>query len=227
MCSHLCRLYFVAALLLLCFQSLDLFHMALLSALLVVLIRMRDGHAHALWRMLRLLKWLLLPILLIHALFTPGDILFSLSMLHITREGLQQGINMSLHLLMFFLAGMAISKLWSQQDWLLLAARMPLAGRRLYPYILMLIPLRQGLGQYLLLMKAQWHSRSGRWRHFPMLLESLVRQAVRLGERHAEMLWLRWGEQPAASMRLSSFSATETMRWCVLATVTLLWAWSV
>ena len=225
--SHLCRLYFVVSLLWLCFQLSDMLNMTLLSALLAGLIRMHDGHARALWRMLGLLKWLLLPILLIHAMFTPGEILFSLSMLHMTREGLQQGMTMSLHLLMFFLAGMTISQLWSRQDWLLLVARMPGFGRRLYPYILMVMPLRQSLGRELLLMKAAWQHRSGRWRHFPRLLESLVRQAIRLGERHAEMLWLRWGEQPAAMMQLSSVSLIDTLRWGVLATVIIVWAYSI
>jgi len=215
------------ALLLLCFQTLNTFSMLLLSAVLAVLIRLRDGHARALWRMLALLKWLLLPILLIHALFTPGEILFSLFQVHFTREGLHLGANMSLHLLMFFLVGMFISKLWTQQDWLLLAARIPLVGRRLYPYILMVMPLRQSLGQSLSLMKAQWQKRSGRWRHFPVLLEALARQAMQLGERHAENLWLRWGEQPAAGMQLSSLSVAETKRLCTLATMILLWAWFV
>jgi|UPI00039CBFCD hypothetical protein len=85
----------------------------------------------------RLLRWLLLPILLLHPLFTPGELL--IAGWPFTREGLSQGVWLSLHVTGLYFAAMLSSRLLSLQALHMMAHYVP-QGQRLSAMYLRLFP---------------------------------------------------------------------------------------
>ncbi|MDQ6979633.1 MAG: hypothetical protein Q9M09_05550 [Mariprofundaceae bacterium] len=79
----------------------------------VLLLTYADGSTLFLLQAWRLLRWLLLPILLLHPLFTPGELL--ITGWPFTREGWVQGSWLTLHLTSLYLAAMLLNRLLSLQ----------------------------------------------------------------------------------------------------------------
>jgi len=109
----------------------------LLLITIVLLIYVDEG-ASFLLQAWRLLRWLLLPILLLHPLFTPGELL--IAGWPFTHEGLIQGCWLTLHLTNLYLAAMLMSRLLSLQALQRVANYFP-QGRRLSAIYLRLFPL--------------------------------------------------------------------------------------
>ncbi len=189
-----------------------------LSALLIALM---DRHVRTLVRAARLLRWLVLPIVAVHALATPGEILLGGAHLHLTREGLLRGCQLALHLIQFFLAGLCVGRFWPASQWLHVVARMPCVGPRLYPHLVMLFPLRVSILQC---MDGLQQARCGRkgWHIWPHLLESGINRSLLLGRRHAEMLWLRWTSQPVAWLEGRETTPSLPVAWWWLFVVSFL-----
>lgn len=84
-----------------------------------------------------LLVWLVLPILVMHMLFTPGEMLLPGYPLPVTKEGLWSGIWFSLHISVIFIAAVMLSNLLSRHEWTRMIISIPYLGSRLLPYIIM------------------------------------------------------------------------------------------
>ncbi|RMH62521.1 MAG: hypothetical protein D6678_00945 [Zetaproteobacteria bacterium] len=211
--NHLARGYFTAILLWLCLTRPAPWLAAGVIILLFGLIVRHDQGVHRLRRLGVVLPWLLLPTFMLHALFTPGEVLWSGAGLHVTREGLASGMGLALHLALFFLCGMMIARLWPPADWLMGLRRLPVVGHRLYPLLLLLEPLRKDIVHEL---AGLWRARRS-WRALPSLLEDAVRRALALGREHAERLWLTWDERDDRHSVRRAGGAIESIFWLVLA----------
>ncbi|RMG91043.1 MAG: hypothetical protein D6703_06015 [Zetaproteobacteria bacterium] len=188
------RLIVATQILVLIMYPLSIWGMLLVIMLSGVLIALIERHVRTLMRAVKVLRWLVLPIIAVHGLATPGEILLGGAHVHLTREGLLQGCYLALHLVQFYFAGLCVGRFWPASQWLHAIARLPGVGSRVYPYLVLLFPLRASILQVL---RGLQESRCGRkgWQVWPYLLESGISRSLWLGRRHAEALWLRWGRQ--------------------------------
>lgn len=150
----------------------------------------------------RLLRWLVVPILLMHALFTHGELLWS--GLPLTREGVLTGLRLSLHLSAIFVAALVLFRVLHRYQWVRLLAAMPGAAR-LLPHFHLLMSMREQMMQRLAHLRDQWRLRR-RWRELHLLLLAAFVTALRASRLQADMLWLRW---PQGSLE----GAVERWRW--------------
>ena len=170
-------------------------HTALLlvvSTLMVVLI---DAGWSNIARALRVLRWFVLPILLLHLIFSGGERIWPESGLPFSLEGLKAGVMLSLHLLTFYSLAMLLSRLLLRDEMLAVVASLPVAGRRLYPYTLSMYTVRSVVQSALNEYRSQFQLRR-HWLQAGVMLASLLQQVLATSSTCSALLWLRW---PAGS----------------------------
>ena len=113
-----------------------------LLVLAMLVVRMQYGSRSVLLRAGRLLLWLVIPIIILHSIYTPGRLLWPESGVPVSREGVLAGCWLALRLAALFGAAMALSRALTHREWLNRAAGMPLIGRHLAIYIRLAGPLR-------------------------------------------------------------------------------------
>ncbi len=171
----------------------------------IALISVLDGHALTTIRLLRLLRWFLVPIILLHALFTPGQILWPDFFIVISREGLLQGLKLSLHISALFFVAMLMFRLLKRAEWLSYLLALPYVGKRLVTYVWMVSCMK--MNSSLLLGDLRWQFRLRKdVKRFPLLLMSAFRQSLNDASEYACSLWLRW---PAQVVSLSPLSMQQ------------------
>jgi len=180
-----------------------------MSALAVLVIRMRDGNWQTIVRLVRLLRWFVIPILLLHMLFTPGTLLFPGFPIGISREGAMAGISLSLHLIAIYLVAIMLFRLLHQYEWLQLCASIPGIGRQLALNAMMMISLKQVIGRLLGQLRDQFQIRL-RWQQSPLLLIAAFRFTLQEAACYARMLWLRWPESSVIGSGLHSHSKSRS-----------------
>jgi len=161
-----------------------------LLALAVLLVRLFSASWMPLWRALRLLLWLLIPIVLLHLMFTPGRLLWPDSMLPFSREGLDQGLWLAFRLCVLFFAAMALSRSLNIAEWHYYSLRLPLIGKRMLPYMQLAAPMRQMVGDYLKQQKIR------PLKGLPTMLATLFENVWHGAEAQADKVWNQWGLMP-------------------------------
>jgi len=178
---------------------------AMVVQLTFLLLLLRRLAPNKLWQGWRLLRWLLLPMLLLHLLFTPGEWLLPNLAWSPSREGVAQALHLSLRLSLLFAAALLLPVLVRREEWLHLAAATPLFGRRL----LLLLTLLQCMGQPVRFLIAHhfqhWRLRR-RWRDLGEVVAALLISVLRMGERVADQYWLREAEHPPLRIYLDPLS---------------------
>ncbi len=159
------------------------------------MMRMLDGNWLTTLRLLRLLRWFVIPILLLHLLFTPGQLLLPGWSLPVSREGLRQGAWLSLHLVAIYAVAMLMFRLLRRHEWLGLLKHLPKCGESLLIRALMLMSMKKQMAALLSLLRQQYRLRSSR-KQLPLLLMAAFRCALADATAHAQALWLRWPQQP-------------------------------
>jgi len=178
---------------LLCLSSMS--QSMLLSLFLVllsmVMLRVLDGHVLTSLRLLGLLRWFVLPIVLLHALFSPGQLLMLAWFIPISREGVVQGVSLSLHLAAVFFVAMLMFRLLKRAEWLRYILLLPYLGQRLLVYAWMMGGMKANITTLLHDLRTQFRWRKD-WKRAALLLLSIFRQVLADASEHAAMLWLRW-----------------------------------
>jgi len=165
-----------------------------LAALAAFLIRFIEGNWLTMLRLSKLLGWFIVPILLLHALFSPGQLLFPGTAVPVTEEGLHLGLLLSTRLAAMFTAAMLMFRMLSQSEWLRAIVAVPLLGKRLLPFIWMIRPMQRQVGFRLRLIQRQYGLRR-HWRMLPQVLLSACAQALAAATPVSRTLWLRWPVQ--------------------------------
>lgn len=156
-----------------------------------LLINWLDGGCQNLIRMVRLLRWFVAPIFLLHALLSPGQLVLPESFLPLTWEGMSQGLWLSLRFATIFVAAMLLFRLLHRCEWLRGLLAIPFLGRHFIVYLLIIPTMKQSIGEQLSMMKQQWQLRSD-WQMSALFLLTAFRMALATGKEQAWMLWLRW-----------------------------------
>ena len=147
-------------------------------------------------RSLKLLRWFVAPIFILHLCFSPGELIFPLFALPFTWEGLMQGGFLAAHLAVIFMAAVALFLCLRRSEWIKAILSLPLIGEKLRVYILIAEPLQRSVGEKLRFLRQAWQIRES-WREFPLLLLAAFRITLSAADEQSQQLWLRW---PAGSL---------------------------
>jgi len=231
-CSHVvARLFMGFGLLLLTIMTTSPALSLLLAILASVIIRMLDGNWLTSMRLLYLLRWFVIPILLLHMFFTPGQLLFPDWPVGVSREGLMQGIRLSLHLTSMYAMAIMIFRLLGHAEWLRVLMRLPWFGERMMVQALMMMSMKQHMSRLLFYLRQQFRLRYD-WKKSPLLLMSAFRQALADASTHAQMIWLRWPQQPSMLISVHVENSMSVFHhylfsalWAVVGCISLLLPW--
>lgn len=157
---------------------------------------MLDAGCRTVIRLLRLLRWFVVPIFLLHALLSPGELVLPGSPVPLTWEGMSQGLWLGIHFCAIFIVAMLMFRLLLRSEWLYGLLSMPLVGKRSLVYLLMIAAMRKNIVEQLSHMKQQWKLRPD-WRSAAGFVLASFRMALAAGKEQAWMLWLRWPEYKA------------------------------
>jgi len=193
-CHPIARFLAGAGLISMAISSRNILYALFLSMLSVSLIRFIDGNWRTTFRLSQLLGWFVIPILLLHALFSPGQLLFPGTGIPVTEEGLHHGMLLSARLAAMFTAAILMFRLLSQAEWLSAIVSVPALGKRLLPFIWMIRPMHQEVRYRLHLIRYQYNLRR-HWRMLPQVLLSACSQALSAAMPVSRLLWLRWPAQ--------------------------------
>ncbi|MFQ5345677.1 MAG: hypothetical protein ACE5DZ_06925 [Mariprofundus sp.] len=192
------RLLLGIALLALSLSTTSMWLCLFLAALASVAIRLLDGNWLTSLRVLGLLRWFVIPILLLHALFSPGQVLWPGFSVAISRDGLIQGMWLSVHLISIYALAMLMFRLLHREEWLRLILRLPGIGEKVWIQAMMMLSMKNHMTELLSCLRQQYSLRRD-WKKLPLLLLSAFKQALLDASAYAQLLWLRWPQQLPSS----------------------------
>lgn len=104
---------------------------------ILVLINLKQGYA-ALKKSANLLRWFIIPIILLHAFFTPGELIISGMPIPVSIEGLQTGLWFAFNLTVIFYSAIVFSRLLTNREWIRVILKLPMIGLKVLPYALLM-----------------------------------------------------------------------------------------
>lgn len=146
-------------------------------------------------RALSLLRWLVLPIILLHAFFTPGALILSGMAWPVSIEGLQSGLWFSLHLIVIFFAAMLFSRLLTQKEWINGSLKIPRMGHSMVPYALLMNLCWQQIRLMLGDVYSVWRKEDRRLSTLFVHLGDMPVQAMSVSHEVAINIWHDWDQQ--------------------------------
>ncbi|NWF37046.1 hypothetical protein [Mariprofundus sp. KV] len=164
------------------------FMLILIAALFV---RVIENSWNRVGRSVGLLRWFIIPILALHLLFSPGQLILPGWPLPFTWEGLQLGLHLSVHLAVIFFAAITLFLCLTRNEWIQALLLMPFSSRAVATYVILIAPLRRSEGDLLHALRLQWKLRSS-WPQSPQMLVSAFSAALAVAEVQSQQLWLRW-----------------------------------
>jgi len=164
-------------------------------------------------RLIKLLRWFVIPILLLHALLSPGQLILPEWPLSVTWEGVHEGVWLSVRLSTIFAAALVLSRLLRRSEWMHGVMLLPFAGKQIIVYQMMMSAMKINITEQLHHLRQQWNLRPD-WRKVTVFLLSSFRMALSAGHEQARVLWLRW---PAAGngmhLELAADEQNMSHRW--------------
>jgi len=231
-CSHvISRLLLGSGFLFLAITTASIHSGLLVAILALALIRALDGNWRTGFRLLRLLRWFVIPILLLHMLFTPGQLLLPGWPIGVSREGLMQGLWLSIHLTGIYAMAILMFRLLDHAEWLRLLMLLPRFGEPMMVKALMMMSMKQHMARLLSDLRQQFRLRFD-WKKLPLVLMAAFSHALTDASTHAQILWLRWPQQSYLPVTLVDGSrATMSHRylfstlWATCGAAILVLAW--
>lgn len=181
-------------------------HAVILLIVSTLLVVMLDHGWRNIVRALRVLRWFLIPILVLHVVFSGGERLWPEWGMPLSLDGLKAGIWLCLKLMTFYSLAMLLSRLMRREEVLSLLAALPNLGARLYPYTLSMHIVRHSVQSSLNQFRAQFQLRRD-WRRSGIMLSSLLHQMFNASSFCSRTLWLRWptaAHSPMGPMNLKN-----------------------
>ncbi|MDQ6993701.1 MAG: CbiQ family ECF transporter T component [Mariprofundus sp.] len=185
------RLVAAFGLILLAVSSQQIYLSLSVTLLALLFTRLIDGSWVTAVRLIKLMVWFVVPILLLHLLFSPGRLLFPATGLPITAEGLYHGLLLSARLTAMFSAAILLSRFLSHREWLSATLALPVLGQKFLPYLLMIQPMHQEVSYRLSKLRKQFLLHR-HWRVLPAILLTACCEALEAASLVSKVLWLRW-----------------------------------
>jgi len=177
---------------------------------LFVLLQFESGRQRII-RALSLLRWLVIPIILLHALFTPGALVMAGMAWPVSVEGLQAGFWFSLHLIVIFFAAMLFSLLLTQSEWINSSLKTPLIGHALVPYTLLMNRCWNHIRSMLSDEYAVWRKEKQGLRMLLLHLSIMPVRALTQSREVASDIWNDWDRQVMALMEQENGPAVSVV----------------
>lgn len=143
-------------------------------------------------RSFRLLLWLFIPIVLLHAFFTPGTYIMSLP---ISIEGLKQSFELSLNLACMFFTALLVMQVLEMKYLLQGLQKTPALSQALVPRLLLLMRLRTTIPQLLHKQRIYWQGLEHKWLALPDILFESISSILKSSRYEAQLLWEYWDDE--------------------------------
>jgi len=143
----------------------------------------------------QLLRWILLPTLLLHALLTPGALLYPGMIPLLTYEGLLLGVQLSVHWASIFMGAVWLGRVFSMTVCLRGLRYFPRLQQHIQPYLRLVPGLNRRLRALLRRHYRKWNNLPHQFRQLPESLAMLLLEMQRYARRHATHVWLHWYDQ--------------------------------
>ncbi len=163
----------------------------LLIVLCIVGLLLQGLNMTFLFKSLKLLLWLFVPTMLFHGFFTPGTMLQQPFYVPLSKEGLERGLMICMHIALVFFAAMFVLRVFSKAQWLSMIESLPFA-HKLKPYILLLSAIRQHMPDILNKKKLVWEKQKKRWSSLPNMLMLAIEDVLLTAKVEAKSLWQQW-----------------------------------
>ncbi len=167
----------------------SLFHLIYI----MLILRILDKDYQSSWlKPWYLLRWLLIPILVLHILFTPGEIIFVGYALPISYEGLQRGLGLALHLSEIFFAAILLARLLPLLVWIKVISYIPKLYQCLLPYLCLMPKITVGVRVLVRKIYKQWRLEPLKFQMLPLYIARLVEGVENYSNRRAKYIWQGW-----------------------------------
>jgi hypothetical protein len=164
--------------------------------LFFLLMGMLDENIQQVWhswiKSWRILRWLLVPIIIFHILFTPGEIVWVGFAIPVSYEGLTLGFYLSLRLCEMFICALLLGRLLPMQVWLQAIAHVDVLQCHLTPYLRLMPMLLRRVPILVRRTYRAWCLESKKVKTFARYMTELI-IVVKEDSRHrAKYIWLSW-----------------------------------
>lgn len=180
------------------------------SLCLLILINLEQGYS-TLKNSVKLLRWLIIPIILLHAIFTPGELIISGMPIPVSIEGLQTGAWFAFHLAVIFFSAVVFSRLLSKREWIRSILKLPFAGPKLLPYALLMEAGWSRIKEMLQNEFREWQKHKNGIRSFALHLALLPTKALKQSRIHAGEVWSDWDHHVLSLMTDDSTSKVSAI----------------
>jgi len=170
----------------------SLAHLLLFFALMLML----EESMQAVWynwiRSWRILRWLLIPIIIFHVLFTPGEIVWVGFVFPVSYEGLTLGLHLSLKLCEMFVCGLLLGRLLPMQVWLRAIAHVDVLQDYLSPYLRLMPVMLRRVPMLVRRTYRAWCLEPKRVRNLASYITDLIVAVEKDSRRRAKYVWISW-----------------------------------
>jgi len=164
-----------------------------MSVVILLLLFCFDG-ATPLLKSAKLLAWLVIPIVLVHSLYSPGAIILPQFAIPISMEGAKTGAGLSLHLCLLFFAALLFSRQVEKGEWYLMAVRIPRFGNRIITYIILLDQCGDEIRAIIKDVMIEWKANSGNLSKYAEILATMPSSILKKSDEIAESIWRDWDD---------------------------------
>jgi len=148
----------------------------------------------------RILRWLLVPMIIFHVLFTPGEIVWIGFALPVSYEGLTLGFHLSLRLCEMFICALLLGRLLPMQIWLQAITHVGVLQRHLTPYLRLMPMMLRRVPILVRRTHRAWCLESKKVKTFARYMTELI-VVVKEDSRHcAKYVWLAWDKPPLTGL---------------------------
>ena len=187
-----CRFFFAFAWFLFATLTVENNVLLLFTLVTTVLLYMQTKSFIIISRSFRLLIWLLVPIILLHTIFTPGTYLMGFP---VSVEGIKQSFSLSVNLTCMFFTALLVMNTIQMKQCLFWLQGKPKLNRAITPSLMLLMRLRTMIPQELGMQRVRWQSLEHKWLSLPDMLFESISSILKRSRDEAKSLWEKWDEE--------------------------------
>jgi len=153
------------------------------------------------WKILldtwRLLRWIFIPTIILHAFFTPGEIIILGMPWAISYEGLRLGFQLALHFMEIYFLVMVVNMILPLRRWLVMLARNQYLSQYMSPYIHLFPKMVRDVRVILRRSFRLWRLSKDKWCMLPKTLMLVMVDVDTRAKLQANRVWHGWNQRTA------------------------------
>jgi len=164
--------------------------------LFFLLIWMLEGNIQKVWggwtKSWRVLRWLLIPIIIFHMLFTPGEVVWVNFPLPVSYEGLILAVHLSLKLCEMFVCALLLGRLLPITVWLQAIAHVDVLQQHLAPYLHLMPVMLRRVPMLVRRTYRAWCLEPKKVKKLASYMTELIIAVEKDSRRRAKYAWVSW-----------------------------------